>query len=216
MKQRATGPRPDFGRDPVVLLVSGLVGTVMLVGLGFAATTFWQSVGDSVSTPGPSASDRRPPPPQSSTGPSLSEPMTVKIPGIEVSSSLEKLRLNSDGTLGVPEDFQRAGWWVDGTHPGHPGPAIVVGHVDSYTGPAVFYRLRELQAGATVDIQLADGTVVRFVVERVQRFSKDEFPTDGVYGPTKGPTLRLITCGGDFDKRTKSYEDNVVVFASQA
>jgi sortase (surface protein transpeptidase) len=90
---------------------------------------------------------------------------------------------------------------------------VVTGHVDSADGPAVFFRLRELVPGDEVLVDRADGTTARFTVTRVERHLKDAFPTQAVYGPTADAQLRLVTCGGDFDRSARSYEDNVVVFA---
>lgn len=118
------------------------------------------------------------------------------------------------GALQVPAGPQEVGWFGEGPVPGAPGPAVVVGHVDSWQGPGVFSRVRELRPGDTIDVPRSDGTVARFAVDSVERFGKNAFPTDRVYGPTGGPALRLVTCGGVFDPATRSYADNVVVFAS--
>ncbi|GAA4917866.1 sortase family protein [Actinomycetospora succinea] len=118
------------------------------------------------------------------------------------------------GALQVPAGPQDVGWFSEGSVPGEAGPAVVVGHVDSWQGPGVFSRLRALRAGDAIDVPRSDGTVAHFVVDSVEQFGKDTFPTDRVYGPTAGPALRLVTCGGPFDRTTRSYVDNVVVFAS--
>jgi LPXTG-site transpeptidase (sortase) family protein len=112
-----------------------------------------------------------------------------------------------------PEDFARAGWFTRGPVPGETGPAVIAGHVDSADGPAVFFRLAELEDGDDVLVDRADGTTVRFTVTSVDRYPKDEFPTEQVYGPTPRAELRLITCGGEFDADARSYRDNVVVSA---
>lgn len=114
----------------------------------------------------------------------------------------------------MPTGPQDVGWFSEGSVPGEAGPAVVVGHVDSWQGPGVFSRLRELRPGDTIDVPRSDGTVARFAVDSVERFEKSAFPTGRVYGPTAGPALRLVTCGGPFDPQTRSYVDNVVVFAS--
>jgi hypothetical protein len=88
--------------------------------------------------------------------------------------------------------------------------------VDSKRGPAVFFRLRELRQGDTVTIRRADGSSVRFVVQRTEQYSKDRFPTDDVYYPTLTPALRLVTCGGEFDATIGRYRSNVIVFATMA
>ena len=93
---------------------------------------------------------------------------------------------------------------------------MIAGHVDSRTGPAVFYRLRELRAGHVIHITRADGTRLRFVVESARSYPKTSFPTAAVFGPVPSAALRLITCGGDFDRASRSYHDNLVVFAHLA
>jgi len=145
-----------------------------------------------------------------------SPPVRVEIPGIGVSSPLVRLGRNRDGTMQVPTDFQVAGWFAEGPQPGQLGPAVIAGHVDSRTGPAVFYRLRELRAGDTVQVERADGTRLRFVVEDARRYPKTSFPTAAVFGPAPWAALRLVTCGGDFDRSARSYRDNLVVFARLA
>ena len=114
----------------------------------------------------------------------------------------------------MPERTEETGWWRGGPEPGEPGPAVILGHVDSRVGPAVFYRLRELAPGDEIHIDREDGTTVTYVVEASQRHGKDVFPTDAVYGATEKPTLRLVTCGGEFDYDVRSYEDNFIVFAT--
>jgi hypothetical protein len=144
-----------------------------------------------------------------------SRPVRLDVPSIGVSAGdLLGLGTEPDGSLEVPKDFTRAGWWTPGPTPGQFGPAVIAGHVDSNRGPAVFYRLGELRPGADVRVTRADGSVARFTVDRVARYAKDEFPTAQVYGNTTNRAeLRLITCGGDFDRRTGHYVDNVVAFA---
>jgi hypothetical protein len=145
-----------------------------------------------------------------------SPPVRVEIPAIGVSSPLVRLGLNRDRTMEVPGDFQAAGWFTGGPQPGQLGPAVIAGHVDSRTGPAVFYRLRELRPGDQVRVELADGTALRFVVERARSYPKAGFPTGAVFGPVPSAALRLVTCTGDFDRARGSYRDNLVVFATLA
>jgi sortase (surface protein transpeptidase) len=139
-------------------------------------------------------------------------PTRVRIPAIGVDAPLEPLGLDASGALDAPKDFKDAGWYADGTAPGEVGPAVIAGHVDSKTGPAVFFRLSQLRAGDLVEVARA-GTWVRFRVVGVDRYPKDRFPTDRVYGPTPDPQLRLITCSGRFDQARDSYVDNTVVYA---
>jgi LPXTG-site transpeptidase (sortase) family protein len=142
----------------------------------------------------------------------VATPVRVEIPAIGVRAPIIKLGLNPDRTLEVPTDFGDAGWWSGGSRPGENGPAVIVGHVDSKSGPAVFYRLHELRRGEKVVVVRRDGSRVRFTVQGTERFPKDEFPTMRVYGRTDGPTLRLITCGGAFDSSTGHYVDNWIVY----
>ncbi|MEX5716749.1 class F sortase, partial [Geodermatophilus maliterrae] len=143
-------------------------------------------------------------------------PTRVRVPAIGVDSGLADLGLDAAGALEVPAEPDTAGWYAGGTVPGAVGPAVVTGHVDSADGPAVFHRLRDLTAGDEVLVDRADGTTARFTVTRVERHPKDAFPTRAVYGPTADAQLRLVTCGGDFDRSVGSYEDNVVAFARLA
>lgn len=162
------------------------------------------------------------PPPSAAPAPAPAEeavaaPVSVAIPAIDVESDLMRLGLNGDGTVEVPplaEDDQ-AGWYEGGPAPGAVGPAVVLGHVDSQEwGPGIFFDLGALQAGDEITVTREDGSVATFAVDRVERHRKDDFPTIEVYGNTDDAQLRLITCGGDFDSGARSYEDNVIVFAS--
>jgi sortase (surface protein transpeptidase) len=143
-----------------------------------------------------------------------SAPVRIEIPSIRVDAPLIGLGLDAHRALEVPKRFDVAGWWTGGTRPGERGPAVIAGHVDSKTGPAVFYELGELRRGAAVIVRRRDGTSVRFTVQGSARYAKDHFPTARVYGPTRRPALRLITCSGQFDHSTGHYLDNTVVFAS--
>jgi len=137
----------------------------------------------------------------------------LDIPSIEVATSLVRLGVGADGKLDVPGDFGVAGWWTGGSAPGDLGPAVLVGHVDSYRDAAVFYRLHDLAPGDPILVHRSDGTTVRFEVEGLRQFPKDKLPVDAVFGPTAEPTLRLITCGGSFDRSQQTYRDNIVAFA---
>jgi hypothetical protein len=140
-------------------------------------------------------------------------PVRVRIPTIGVDADITELGLNPDRTLEVPSDFDETGWWTGRSVPGEPGPSIVVGHVDSTAGPAVFYRLRDLTPGDIVEVDRDDGSVARFRVTETIMAPKDDFPTERVYDELDGTTLRLITCGGEFDSERRSYRSNHIVFA---
>ncbi len=143
-----------------------------------------------------------------------SDPVSLSIPSIEVDSDvLVRLDLGADGVLPAPEDYDLPGWYTGGPNPGQLGPAVIAGHVDGPDGPAVFYRLGELAVGALVDVTRADGTVATFAIDSVERYAKAEFPTSRVYGNTTDRAeIRLITCGGAFDRTTGHYVDNIVAF----
>jgi sortase (surface protein transpeptidase) len=143
-------------------------------------------------------------------------PVRIRIPAIGVSAAVVRLGLNRDGTLQVPEDFGVTGWFTGGPAPGETGPAVIAGHIDSRRGPAVFYRLHALRPGDRVAVGRADGTTVQFAVEGSAQYPKRAFPTEAVFGPSPDPLLRLITCGGAFDRSTRHYRDNVVVTARLA
>ncbi len=138
-------------------------------------------------------------------------PTWIDIPSLGVHSGLVPLGLERDGTAQVPTDPAVAGWFTGGPHPGDPGPSVIVGHVDSTTGPAVFFKLRELTPGSVVTVSSSTGQVP-FRVDRVAQVSKDRFPTAAIYGPVPDRELRLVTCGGVFNRGTGHYADNVVVF----
>ncbi|MET8148051.1 class F sortase [Actinoplanes sp. NPDC005259] len=147
--------------------------------------------------------------PQDLSGP----PTRLRVRSIGVDTALETLRLGPDGELRPPEDFDQAGWYADGTAPGDLGPAVLAGHVDSKRGPAVFFRLRELRPGDRIEV-LRGGRTLNFTVTTTAWYPKTAFPTDQVYGPTPDRQLRLITCGGVFDRSLRSYRDNLVVYAA--
>lgn len=141
-------------------------------------------------------------------------PVQVSVPSLGITSSLQALGMLPDHSLAPPSAYARAGWYADGVRPGAVGPAVIAGHVDSYAGPAVFFRLKEIALGAGIEVRDSFGTVRHFTVTSIQRYPKSAFPTSAVYGPTPLPVLRLITCTGDFDASKRSYVDNLVVSAS--
>jgi hypothetical protein len=147
------------------------------------------------------------------TYPTVAPPVRLRIPALHVTSSLLRLGLMDDGTIAVPGRPDVAGWYEEGPRPGQPGPAVMLGHVDSRAGPGIFFNLYRLKPGAAVLVDRADGSTVTFRVTKVSRVAKTRFPTDLVYTPTLQSTLRLVTCGGSFDYAKRSYRDNVIVYA---
>jgi hypothetical protein len=140
-------------------------------------------------------------------------PVRLSVPTAGIDTPLAAIDLDATGALVPPSDNLVAGWYRSGPAPGEVGPAVLTGHVDSVAGPAVFFRLRDVAVGDPVSVTRTDGTTVAFTVTRVARFPKHAFPTAEVYAPTPRAELRLITCGGAFDRSTRSYLDDVVVYA---
>jgi hypothetical protein len=143
-----------------------------------------------------------------------SAPVELRIPAIALTVSLSTLGLNPDGTVQVPTDIQQPGWFRLGPSPGQEGSAVILGHVDSYQGPAVFFNLRSLVAGDQVDITLVDGVTAQFKVTSVAMYLKQSFPDQQVYGSHGYSALQLVTCGGVFDDDTGHYLSNIVVYTS--
>jgi len=154
-------------------------------------------------------------PPQSAQPAAVASPVSLTIPLIGVRTSLITLGLARGGAMQVPSSTTVAGWYTGSPRPGAIGSAIIVGHIDSVTGPGVFYRLSDLHRGDDVFVKRADGTTAEFRVTSTQKYLKDQFPTQTVYGPTPDAELRLITCGGAFDPATHHYLSNIVVYATE-
>jgi sortase (surface protein transpeptidase) len=146
----------------------------------------------------------------------VAAPVRVRIPAIGVDAPVGPLDVDENNVLPPPNTNDGTGWWRAGPEPGERGPAVIAGHVDSYQGPAVFLRLREMRPGQEIHVDRADGSSATFVASRVERHDKNAFPTDAVYGDIPAPELRLITCGGDFDSQHRRYLDNIIVYAERA
>ena len=141
-------------------------------------------------------------------------PVSLTVPAIGVKTSLIHLGLQANGSLQVPSTTAVAGWYTESPRPGAVGSAVIAGHVDSKSGPGVFYWLRNLKAGNKVYVTRADGSVAVFDVTRVDEYQKAAFPTSIVYGATPDAELRLITCGGTFDSTTGHYLSNIIAYAT--
>lgn len=144
-------------------------------------------------------------------------PVQLLIPAIKVSATVTSVGLNDDRTVEVPRDPDRVGWYRLGPSPGRPGAAVILGHVDSLYGPAVFYLLRTLKPGDRVAVRLSDGAVSHFRVTRVVTYPNQDFPARKVYGGVSGdrPTLNLVTCGGTYDRSAGGYQSNVVAYTTR-
>ena len=147
------------------------------------------------------------------SSPPQAAPRQLVIDAIGLDAAIEPVELADDGSLAPPESASRVGWFSQSSRPGELGPAVFVGHLDSLDGPAVFARLRDLVVGDVVKVGGADGSSASYVVSAVDRYPRESFPTEAVYGAAPESSLRLITCGGPFERGT-GYADNVVVAAT--
>lgn len=191
----------------------GLLVALVLSGV----TACGPASGPEVRTPVPAAAPSAAPVPVTTVNPAAlpeARPVSLAVPAIDVRTDrLIDLGLTPTGEMEVPDDAVTAGWLTLGPTPGEVGPAVIAAHVDYEGVPGVFTRLHEVEPGDEVTVRRADGAVATFSAYRVERFAKSRFPTEEVYGDTDSPELRLVTCGGAFDRSTRNYLDNVVVFA---
>ncbi|MFJ4977832.1 class F sortase [Streptomyces coeruleorubidus] len=153
----------------------------------------------------------------SGTGPQLprSRPVRLYIPKISVNAPFTDLAIGRSGQLEPPpaDDVNLVGWHAKGASPGEAGTAIIAGHVDTATSPAVFAGLSALKKGDRFHVARADGSRATFVVDDAESFDKDDFPSERVYGDTPDAQVRLITCAGAYDPQARDYTENLVVFA---
>jgi hypothetical protein len=196
--------------------LAGVVG-VLLLAAGGATVGFAISAQQHAPQPSLAAAGALGPAARQGLSLTRSLPVSVDIPAIGVNSKLLHLGLDSDGGIAVPSlitSADEAAWYKYSATPGQIGASVIEGHVDSYRGPAVFFRLGALRPGDRVDVTLADGITAIFRVTGVREYLKSEFPGKSIYGATGYAALRLITCGGVFDYATGHYLSSTVVFAS--
>jgi len=202
-RSRPSGRSPWSVPLAVVLVLAGVFATG--AGLG-------RSVGPLDWAP--AGGDR---PARSETvGLSASRPVSLTVPAIKVAAPVAPVGQARDGSIAVPplERHNETGWYDRGPTPGEPGPAVIVGHVDTKSGPSVFYDLGKLKPGDLIEVARADRSVVVFKVDTVEHFPKDRLPAERIYGHDGPAGLRLITCGGQFIGGRTGYADNVIAFAS--
>jgi hypothetical protein len=206
-------PRPGRGGKrplPIGLIVLALVFFgLFLVAMGIGAAT-------NIDLGGLFDRTADEPPPRSFPVLDPSRPERLTIPSIKVEAPVLDVGLATDGSVGVPplKRHNEAGWFEGGPTPGQFGPAVIVGHADTRTGPSVFYDLPKLKPGQRVEVLRADNSVAIFEVNSVEHFDKGKLPVQRVYGDYSRPSLRLMTCGGKWIGGKTGYQDNVVVFAS--
>lgn len=201
-------------------MLATLLGVLLLLAGGFVA--FWAIAGPS----GPPAEAQAIPVTIGTAAPEVngspvaqplapSVPVRIVIPAIAVDAPVMKLGLNADGTVQVPplDNHDLGGWYTGSVTPGAQGAAVMLGHVDSWSGGSVFFKIKDLKRGDKVDVIRANGSTAVFTVDGLQKAVKVAFPTSQVYGSPGYPALRLITCGGPFDAASGSYLDNIIVYA---
>ena len=203
--------------------VSRLVWRTLAAVLALAAAlclVMWGAGSDPASTTGtPGETSSSTGPTGGATAPTAvaratpARPLTLSIPAIDVKTSVIRLGQHQDGTVEVPENPAEAGWFRLGPPPGTAGSSVILGHVDSVSGPAVFFRLKELHPGDRIAVRLDDGTSVRFRVHSVQTYANADFPATKVYGGQRRSQLNLVTCGGAYDPSRGGYQSNVVVYS---
>lgn len=205
---RPAGRRAGRSRWALPLAVLLVLVGVFATGAGLGRTT---GPLDWASTAGIAGSGRG-----EGQAPTVSRPVRLAVPAIGVAAPITPVGQARDGSIAVPplERAHETGWYDRGPAPGEPGPAVIVGHVDTRRGPSVFVDLHQLRPGDTVEVTRADGSAVEFRVDSVERFPKDRLPADRVYGDAGPAGLRLITCGGTWVGGRTGYADNVIAFAT--
>ncbi|WP_159774016.1 class F sortase [Streptomyces sp. HM190] len=214
-----TGPGPTRrGNRPNVTMLVALGLLIVSVILFGREGSDASAPSDARHAPHASAPPSATAPSPSSRGPSRplprSRPVRLHIPKISVDAPFTPLGIGATGQLEAPppDDVNLVGWHSGGVTPGETGTAIIAGHVDTATSPAVFARLDTLTKGDVFDVVRADGRKANFVVDDVETFAKNAFPDERVYADANRPEVRLITCAGDYDRSAKDYTDNLVVF----
>jgi sortase (surface protein transpeptidase) len=208
---RGIGAAPILAIGLVLLAVGAIVMVHALSGGVQLPPAAAQQVPATVKTTSP-----RGPDPLTVAAPlAPSTPTQIEIPAIGVNAPIMLVGQNADGSVQVPPlgNHNLAAWYEGSVKPGQDGSSIILGHVDTYAGPSVFYYLKNLRRGDTIDVVRADGSTAVFSVIGVQEAAKSDFPTSDVYDNVAYPALRLITCGGPFDPARGSYLDNIVVYA---
>jgi sortase (surface protein transpeptidase) len=209
-------PKKAKSKGPLRLMIAAAVVLVIGIGVSVYGLTTRTTVAGAQYTPpsvGSSVPNAKPDP--AALALSRSTPVKIQIPSIGVSAPIEQVGLLTNGEVQTPPltVHNLTGWYKYGPTPGEDGASVILGHVDDYQGLSVFYYLKDLTKGDQISVTLADGITANFVVDGLQKASKDDFPTQQVYGKIGYPGLRLITCGGTFDSATGHYDANIIVYA---
>ncbi|MEV0967090.1 class F sortase [Microtetraspora glauca] len=200
---------PDEYAPPArqTLKIKGAEGLVPSVGPGGTGQPLTQAVA-TAPPPAPTL------PPAAAMQPS--SPRRLIVPRLGINAPIKSVGTDKSGAIETPpiSNHNLVGWYRGGPTAGEPGPAVMLGHKDTTTRSAVFTRLHEIQYGDTIEVVRMDGTVAVFTVGGVEQANKQTFPTDRVYGSRENAELRLITCGGSYNRNTGHYVDNVIVYAT--
>jgi hypothetical protein len=213
---RARGPE-GIGAGPILAvgLVLLVVGAIVVFHAVSGGAQLPPAAGQQVPVSVKTTSPRGPDPEAVAAALAPSAPTQIEIPAIGVHAPVMQVGQNSDGTVQVPplSNHNLAAWYNGSVMPGQDGSSVILGHVDTYAGPSVFYSIKNLRRGDAIDVVRADGSTAVFSVIGVEEAAKADFPTADVYDNVSYPALRLITCGGPFDPSQGSYLDNIVVYA---
>ncbi|MBN3553833.1 class F sortase [Fictibacillus nanhaiensis] len=139
-------------------------------------------------------------------------PSTIEIPALEINTEIEKVGTLKNGQMGVPKGMDTVGWFGDGAKPGSPGNAVMAGHVDSKTGPAVFYKLEDLEKGDEVIVKDKEGKTLTFEVTGKEKYDRKNAPVDKIFDYSYGSKLNLITCTGNFNRDEGTHEERLVIY----
>jgi len=212
VRGKASHSRAVWIRQPaavtLAMIIVGFVGFVFFLGLSISSGELKPPVTPTAEAQEVSQSKKEQPPAYLPK----SDPVWLSIAKVGIDTKLSPVGKQADGSMEVPKVYDSAGWYKYAPTPGEKGPAVIVGHVDKPGGIAVFWRLRELTPGDTFDVGRADGRTVTFTVTEVKQFPQDSFPTAEVYGNLEYAGIRLITCGGTFDRAARQYSHNTVVY----
>lgn len=203
----------SWRHDRLATLVALLAGVLVLV-VGCGGQPAGPGPGDGPSLSSPTVAGTAPVTPIAPLAPA--DPVELRIDAIGATSSLIPLGLNADQTITVPpvDEPMQASWYRYGPPPGALGPSVILGHVNGNGQPGIFARLHELKPGDQVSVSRTDGTTALFTITRLEQIPKDVFPTQAIYGDVQAAQLRLITCGGAFDPAARSYQDNIIAYAT--
>ncbi|WP_404461177.1 class F sortase [Sutcliffiella horikoshii] len=142
------------------------------------------------------------------------EPHRIEIPSIGVDALVEQVGVIENGQMEVPESFETVGWYNEGPMPGERGNSVISGHVDSRNGPAVFFELKNLEAGDEIIVSNEAGESLTYVVDRIETYPEDESPVEAIFDYSFQSNLNLITCTGTFNRESRNYSDRLVVYSS--